>query len=48
MLLCKDIEQAKERCYSLKKAINIMESEFIERIKRFELENSMALVTKGN
>lgn len=48
ILLSKDIEQAKERCYSLKKATNIMESEFIELIKRFELENSMALVTKGN
>ena len=47
-LISKDIEQNKEKCDSLKKAINIMESEFVKCIKQAELENNMALVIKGN
>ena len=47
-LVSKNIEQVKEECNSLKKAINIMESEFVECIKQAELENNMALVIKGN
>ena len=47
-LISKNIEQAKEKCDSLKNAINIMESEFVECIKQVELKNNMALVIKGN
>ena len=47
-LASKNIEQVKEKCDSLKTAINIMESEFVECIKQAELENNMALVIKGN
>ena len=47
-LIFKNIEQVKEKCDSLKKAINIMESEFVKCIKQAELENNMALVIKGN
>ena len=36
------------KCDSLKKAINIMESEFVECIKQAELESNIALVIKGN
>ena len=36
------------KCDCLKKAVNIMESEFVERMKQVELENNMALVIKGN
>ena len=46
--ISKNTEQVKEKCDSLKKAINIMESEFVECIKQAELENIMALVNKGN
>ena len=46
--MSKNIEQVKDKCDSLKKAINIMESEFVECIKQAELENNMALVIKGN
>ena len=45
--MSKNIEQVKDKCDSLKKAINIMESEFVECIKQAELENNMALVIKG-
>ena len=48
ILISKKIEQVKEECDSLKKAINIMESEFVKCIKQAELENNMALVIKGN
>ena len=41
-LISKDIEQVREKYDSLKKAINIMESEFVECIKQAELENNMA------
>ena len=41
-------EQVKEKCDTLKKAINIMESEFVECIKQAELENNKTLVIKGN
>ena len=47
-LISKDIEQVKVKCDCLKKAVNIMESEFVECIKQVELENNMALVIKGN
>ena len=47
-LISKDIEQVKEKCDTLKKAINIMESEFVECIKQAELENNKTLVIKGN
>ena len=42
------MEQVKKKCYSLKKAINIMESEFVESIKQSVLENIMALFIKNN
>ena len=48
MLISKNIEQVKEKCNSLKKAISIMESEFVECIKQAELKNNMALVIKCN
>ena len=47
-LVSKNIEQVKEECNSLRKAINIMESEFVECIKQAELENNMALAIKDN
>ena len=47
-LKSKNIEQVKEKCDSIKRAINIMESEFVECIKQAELENNMAFVIKGN
>ena len=47
-LISKNIEQVKEKCDSLKKAINIMESEFVESIKQSVLENIMALFIKNN
>ena len=40
ILIFKNIEQVKEKCDSLKKAINIMESEFLKCIKQVELENN--------
>ena len=40
--ISKNIEQVKEECDSLKKAINIMQSEFVECIKQAELENNMS------
>ena len=46
--ISKNIEQVKEKCDSLKKAVNIMESEFVECIKQAELENNMVSVIKGN
>ena len=48
ILISKKIEQFKEECDSLKKAISIMESEFVKCIKQAELENNMALVIKVN
>ena len=47
-LISKNIEQVKEKRDSLKNAINIMESGFVEFIKQAELENNMALVIKSN
>ena len=47
-LISKNIEQVKEKRDSLKNAINIMESGFVECIKQAELENNMALVIKSN
>ena len=42
------IVQVKEKYDSLKKAINIMESKFVECIQQAEVENNMALVIKSN
>ena len=47
-LISKDIEQVKKQCDSLKKAIKIMESEFVGSIKKAELGNNMALIIKVN
>ena len=47
-LISKNIEQVKEKRDSLKNAINIMESGFVEFIRQAELENNMALVIKSN
>ena len=47
-LISKNEKHIKEKCDSLKKAISIIESEFVECIKQAEVENNMTLVIKGN
>ena len=47
-LISKNEKHIKEKCDSLKKAISIIESKFVECIKQAEVENNMTLVIKGN